>query len=209
MGGFLKSKIVDIVGIAVLTMAMCQTPALATTYDYVGNLYTSNTDPGVLGTNLTGAVTFNFDTSSFTGQLHSGDVSSLIMTSGTLSFDLTLSAGTQFDLTNGSITDWAVSNGSVPTGWAVGSGGSVLGAPFGGQQNSVLFYLNGVYQNAGAFDTCSISSDPSCHLQGWSEELDPVSPTPLPAAFPMFLGGAGLVGLLARRRKKEAATRAA
>jgi hypothetical protein len=28
------------------------------------------------------------------------------------------------------------------------------------------------------------------------------TPTPIPAAFPMFIGGAGLIGLLARRRKR-------
>jgi PEP-CTERM motif-containing protein len=33
-----------------------------------------------------------------------------------------------------------------------------------------------------------------------------VSQTPLPAALPMFLGGAGLIGLLARRRKRKVAT---
>jgi hypothetical protein len=30
-----------------------------------------------------------------------------------------------------------------------------------------------------------------------------IDETPLPAAFPMFLGGAGLVGLLSRRRKRK------
>jgi hypothetical protein len=32
------------------------------------------------------------------------------------------------------------------------------------------------------------------------------SPTPLPAALPMFMGGAGLIGLLARRRRRKAVT---
>jgi hypothetical protein len=31
------------------------------------------------------------------------------------------------------------------------------------------------------------------------------TPTPLPAALPMFIGGAGLIGLLARRRKRKRA----
>jgi hypothetical protein len=40
-------------------------------------------------------------------------------------------------------------------------------------------------------------------------ELTPPATTPLPAALPMFMGGAGLIGLLARRRKKKSAALAA
>jgi hypothetical protein len=174
-------------------------PVHATTFDYVGNPYTSNNIPGS-GTNLTGVVTFDFDTSSFTGQLHPTDISSLIMTSGTFVFDLTSVAGTQFDLTNGSVTDWHVASPTPVTGFAVGSDGNVLGAPFGFQQNSVQEFISGVFV-ASAFDTCSISTDSNCHLQGWSEEL--VSATPLPAALPLFLTGLGALGLIGWRRKRQ------
>jgi hypothetical protein len=199
-----KLKIAGIASAAVLMVALCQSHARATTYDYVGNPYTSNANPGpgVLGTNLTGVVTFNFDTSSFTGALNSSDVSSLVMTSGTVNFDLTLSAATQFLLTNGSVTTWHLASATPPffTGLAVGSDGNVLPA-IGFQQNSVLVWSNGAFTGDGAFQSCSVANDPSCHLEGWSQVAE-TSATPLPAALPMFMGGAGLISLLARRRKR-------
>jgi hypothetical protein len=68
-------------------------PAQAdTTYYYVGNPYTYNTDPTNLGTNMTGSVTFNFDTSSATGTyyLSGGSITDLQLTSGIYSVDATV-----------------------------------------------------------------------------------------------------------------------
>ncbi len=62
-----------------------------TTYYYVGNPYTTNLDPANFGTNMTGSVTFNFDTSSATGvfYLSEGNIIDLQLTSGIYSIDST------------------------------------------------------------------------------------------------------------------------
>ena len=65
------------------------------------------------------------------------------------------------------------------------------------------------YDGGGIFNVCLPGNSPGelgCDnaglLQGF---LTPTSATPLPAALPLFAGGAGLIGLLARRRKRKAA----
>jgi hypothetical protein len=62
-----------------------------TTYYYVGNPYTANSDPTNFGTNMTGSVTFDFDTSSATGvfYLSEGHITDLQLTSGIYSVDAT------------------------------------------------------------------------------------------------------------------------
>jgi hypothetical protein len=67
-------------------------PASAdTTYYYVGNPYTTNSDPTNFGTNMTGSVTFDFDTSGVTGvfYLSQGHITDLQLTSGIYSVDAT------------------------------------------------------------------------------------------------------------------------
>jgi hypothetical protein len=55
------------------------------------------------------------------------------------------------------------------------------------------------------------TTDPNLgvELTASSLTLPAPSATPLPAAFPMFAGGLGLIGLLARRKKRKVATIAA
>jgi len=86
-----------------------------TTYYYVGNPYTTNSDPVNFGTNMTGSVTFNFDTSSATGTyyLSGGSITDLQLTSGIYSVDATsfyqgtsLASLTYFILTSGAIAGW-------------------------------------------------------------------------------------------------------
>jgi hypothetical protein len=86
-------------------------PASAdTTYYYIGKPYTYNSDPTNLGTNMTGSVTFNFDTSNATGTyyLSGGSITDLQLTSGIYSVDASVffPALTYFVLTSGSITGW-------------------------------------------------------------------------------------------------------
>jgi hypothetical protein len=73
-------------------LALLGVPASAdaTTYNYVGEAYTFNVDPTIYGTRMTGSVTFNQDTSNFTGFIYiaSGMVTALTLTSGTISATL-------------------------------------------------------------------------------------------------------------------------
>jgi hypothetical protein len=55
----------------------------------------------------------------------------------------------------------------------------------------------------------TVSSPPTGSSPHSATEIGFVAPTPLPATLPLFAGGAGLIGLLMRRRKKAAALAAA
>jgi hypothetical protein len=73
-------------------LALLGVPASAdaTTYNYVSDAYTFNVDPTIYGTRMTGSVTFNQDTSNFTGTIYvsSGMVTALDLTSGNISATL-------------------------------------------------------------------------------------------------------------------------
>ena len=86
---FGRLRVAAIVG-AVVLLGATLASASATTYNYVGETYTSNVDPTIYGTHMTGSVTFNLDTSNFTGTIYisSGDVTALTLTSGTITATL-------------------------------------------------------------------------------------------------------------------------
>jgi len=73
-----------------VSAALGALPARATTYNYVGQAYTFDADPNIYGTRMTGSVTFNQDTSHFTGTIYvsSGVVTALQLASGTLTATL-------------------------------------------------------------------------------------------------------------------------
>ena len=93
-----------------------------TTYNYVGSTYTSDggNNRAVLGTNMTGSVTFNFDTTGFSGAFdnftaaNAAPVIALQITAGP--FISTLNHGDfnrgeiflVLTLTDGEITSWVV-----------------------------------------------------------------------------------------------------
>jgi hypothetical protein len=91
-------------------------PASAdTTYYYVGNPYTTNSEPTNFGTHMTGSVTFDSDTSNASGvfYLSGGDITDLQLTSGIYSVDAhsfylgePSASLTYFILTSGAITGW-------------------------------------------------------------------------------------------------------
>ena len=175
---------------------------MATNYAYTANPYTSNFDPSVVGTNLTGSVTFNLDTSSFTGSLAPSNVSSLSLVSGTLSFDLGSSFTIQFFLTNGSITTWLLDSATPAffSGWSVGTAGNTL--PNGFDKDSVGFgATESPQESSGAFDTCNSTADRSCVGPGWSEVAG--STTPLPSTWLMLLSGFVGLGFFAYRGTKK------
>ena len=196
---------------AVLMTVGFQAPAAATTYNYVGNPYASNSFPGPagLGSNLTGSVTFNFDTSSFTGSLFSADVSSFSLTSGSLSIAAP-PPNTQFFLNNGHIKSWLAIMPTPPfvTEWQFGTtGGTAFGTgSLPDEEDFVLSFVAGEYTGQGAFLFCR--PDNGCSPVDWTEAA--VATTPLPTTWSMLLTGLGALGLLGwHRRRTNAATHAA
>jgi hypothetical protein len=98
--------------VTVCTLLTAESQASATTYSYTANPYTDYTGSGLanFGTNMTGTVTFNIDTSALTGgpDLTTPlDVSNLVMSSGSFVFDQTALFG-DFSFTNGNITGWQI-----------------------------------------------------------------------------------------------------
>jgi hypothetical protein len=79
-----------LLGVVVVSAMFGALPASATTYNYVGQTYTTNADPTIYGTQMTGSVTFNQDTSNFTGLIYvsSGVVTALNLTSSTITATL-------------------------------------------------------------------------------------------------------------------------
>ena len=114
--------------VAACVLGLTVGAANATTYDYVGPVYNSTPlatgyvyDPA-LGTNMTGSVTFNIDTSDFSGEiattLYGGLVATaLVMTSGAYSLSLAQNElYGLFGFTNGQITFWSVCGNAAPGG---------------------------------------------------------------------------------------------
>src|SRR5262245_16508698 len=89
---YLARACVTAIGILTGMAVLGITPVSAdTTYDYVGNSYTTNSDPANFGTHMTGSITFDFDTSNATGvfYLSEGHIIDLQLTSGVYSVDAT------------------------------------------------------------------------------------------------------------------------
>jgi hypothetical protein len=87
--------------------------------------------------------------------------------------------------------------GLPPSVCGVGCGDFLIGyGNFGPDPGGVGYFL--MQLNGGAHP-----------LSSFSLTLTDTSTTPLPAALPLFAGGAGLIGLLARRRKRKTALAAA
>ena len=168
---------------ALVLVSACATQTLATTYQYVGLPYTTNTDPANFGSNMTGTVTFSFDTTGVTGVFGLGSITNLQLTSGVYTSDL-VDSSSAFTLTNGAITMWNV----------LAEVGTVS-----------LFAINlplsfeAFDRATGLVDIANISYDISTGLGAWT----PVAETPLPAALPLFATGLGTLGLFGWRRKRR------
>ncbi len=120
-----------------VSAALGALPARATTYNYVGQAYTFDADPNIYGTRMTGSVTFNQDTSHFTGTIYvsSGVVTALQLASGTLTatlpyFNIPGFTPDYFTLVNGSIQTWLL-QGLSPSARILSAEGDVSGCKCG------------------------------------------------------------------------------
>ena len=174
---------------ALVFVSACATQTLATTYQYVGLPYTTNTDPADFGSNMTGTVTFSFDTTGVTGVFGLGSVTNIQLTSGVYTSDI-VDSSSVFTLLNGTITMWNVlaEVGTVSL-FAI----------------NLPFSFEAFDRATSLVDIANISYDGSTGLGAWT----PVAETPLPAALPLFAGGLGAFGLLGWRRTKKAIALAA
>jgi hypothetical protein len=211
--------------------------AKATTYDFVGPAYNCDQqcsgfvyDPA-LGNNITGSVTFDIDTSNFSGQISTVlfgglQATALTMTAG--SYSLSLAQNELyglFSLTNGQITSWSVCGNAVPGGCDgtpskpvavagdgllyLGVSGSTSNPPDGGEtvEETAVYCTPSPpigCSNYGARRAILLDIDNS---GSWTELQ--LRTAPLPAALPLFAGGLGLIGIIGRRRRKAARALAA
>jgi hypothetical protein len=92
-----------------INVGNCQLPPACT---FVPNPNAA-ADAAKFGTNMTGAVTFDFDTTGVTGSFGLNDITSLSLFSGVYSVTTNFGPSTFFTLTNGLITDWVIFAGLV------------------------------------------------------------------------------------------------
>jgi hypothetical protein len=198
---------IELCRLAIVGLLLTGPPANATTYDYVGKPFTNFYYPGCFycelfgGGSLNGFVTFNFDTSNFTGAvtLSEGDVAQFA------SFEFpyylppinvyttvrTLSGS--FTFVNGSITDWDVEGRQYQQACGLGPGcaaGSIsaVSTPTGDSR----YVFN---------DNPGTDGGSSNNVGGvWIVEVPAV---PEPSTWAMLLIGFAGIGFMAYRRKSN------
>ena len=196
---------------AILLAAVSE--ASATTYNYVGNPYTSfgGGCTAATCTNATGTVTFDFDTSQHTGtiQLSNGDTASLSSGIGT-AVDVTFPASQiglgpiefylaslfgNFTLVDGSIVSWAL-GGSIGLQNCGGGPGCAIGDGFidsdlNGDSSGYTIMGDGI--DGGLTELKASNVEPGI----WTEQIDAV---PELSTWAMLLIGFAGIGFASLRR---------
>jgi hypothetical protein len=187
--------------------ALVSPPAIAdSTYYYVGNPYTTNNpDPATLGTNITGSVTFDFDTTGVTGlyYLSGGHITNLQLTSGNYSLSSAnfYAPLTVFSLMNGAITAWDLPNYG---------GYQVWGFYLYSFSNNASNDLQYPFPHAGALDQLVTPITQPPYLNSYLAGIWTIGPSPAPqppntppdpyvppgVGVPGPVAGAGLPGLI-------------
>jgi PEP-CTERM motif len=195
-------------------------PASATTYNFVGQTYGTDLDPTIFGTQMTGSVTFNQDTSNFTGLIYvsSGVLTDLNLTSGTVTatlpyFDIFANPASPyfsslyfpgnpdglvpdyFSLVNGSIQAWML-HGVTPSYELVTPSYQLYS--FG---NSPICPGCGNESVQSNFPSGTIYAYNSLELGLWS--ITPTAAVPEPSTWAMMILGFAGVGFMAYRRSRK------
>jgi hypothetical protein len=215
-----------ILGAALLLSATLQSHA--TTYTYVGQPFTTfNNNPfgsffnvcdASTCTSITGSVTFNFDTSHFTGTLvlSNGDTASLSggipgSVSGSTAatdypfpsytywnnppqntYGYTVGLSGTFALSNGAITFWDLAGAAGQVGCGDSSPGCAAGSSAASTTPTSDF---------------SVVGDVSASNSGggvWIEENEQITAVPEPSTWAMMILGFAGIGAMAYRRRKSA-----
>jgi hypothetical protein len=212
----MKTKLL---GLMVIVAWLGLSPASATTYDY--NFSLSLGDGGSNGTVAIGSITGYIDTSCD---------NNCYLTSTNSSWSLTASDGTSVSSTTGGGIISGTALEATPTGIYTQGGfgsiffcGDVSNCPGSGQtlafQNlqlnggfgapgvaSLITWYEGssvVYQTGAIGHLPGIVSQVGFTIGPFCQLGPCLSPTPLPAAFPLFATGLGALGLLGWRRKRK------
>jgi hypothetical protein len=216
-GRLMKSRLA--VSVVVVSAVYGALPASATTYNYVGQTYTTNADPAIYGSQMTGSVTFNQDTSNFTGIIYisSGVVTDLNLTSGTIAatlpyFDIFADPASPyfsplyfpgnpdglvpdyFSLVNGSIQAWLL-HGITPSYELVAPSYQLYSQ---GDLSAFMFGFNNIQSN---FPTGTTYASNNQGSGLWSL----TAAVPEPSTWAMMLLGFAGVGFMAYRRKSKPA----
>jgi hypothetical protein len=223
VGGWEMRRLFNLIAFTICNLiAAFSSHAFATTYDYGGQPVTETTNPTLFGPcgfgcpatgSISGSVTFNFDTSQYTGtlSLSTGDTAGFLTSGGSISYpNGTFWFNPPFDtygyqeqmmgtfsLLDGAIIYWNVSGSGAQVGCGGGPGcaaGSVFFSTSPTQDS-----LSYVSDNLGFFVFTGSNSGGGA----WTEVDAIAAPVPEPSTWVMLLIGFAGIGSAGYRHKKS------